>query len=209
MPKVATILQQPQVSGRSQRRVANFFLVTPSGLTLWFTGAPILVCLLAGAGRSLTESHAKYRSARRKSLPTVVDAVGAPTQILLARVDRFLLLLGQFKGVLQSLFKVPGTFYNPSYLQKYTDGQQTPTVSHHPSTSLVLAPSLQAVPLREPSPRYPSFPRIPDSQEMDLFRNTHSRARALSDGETYPVVTYLFATLWRLRMVGGANVCAG
>lgn len=69
-----------------------------------------------------------------KSLPTVVDTVGTPTQILLARVGRFLLLLGQFKGVLRSLLKVPSTFYKPSCPQKYTDGQQTlkcPTTQEH------------------------------------------------------------------------------
>lgn len=156
MSKVATILQTAPGFRQKQRQVANFFLVTASGLTLvHWSPHP---CLSAGAGRSPTElTTLSMPATGGKSLPTAVDTVRTPTQILLARVDRFLLVLGQFKGVLRSLLKVPGTFYNPSCPQKYTDGQQTLTVSHHPRTSLVLAHSPQAVPLREPSLRHPFF----------------------------------------------------
>lgn len=49
MPKGATILQTAPGFRQKQRRVANLFPVTASGLTLWFTGAPISVCLLEPA----------------------------------------------------------------------------------------------------------------------------------------------------------------
>lgn len=49
MSKVATILQTAPGFRQKQRQVANFFLITASGLTFWFTGAPILVCLLEPA----------------------------------------------------------------------------------------------------------------------------------------------------------------
>lgn len=68
-------------------------------LSLRFTRATVTFCLLEAAGPPQSSPPVSHL---RKSLPRFSKHRQSPTQTLSAQVDNFLLLVGQFGGVLSS-----------------------------------------------------------------------------------------------------------